>query len=323
MCRGSPACRAAYETKVLEIVRSQLAERGRPWSVWPRMAIFLYDPQSQTNQKLAAETTPVLATADVAGGPSELSALRNDVLSDVLRRLVSREHRTAPELQRSLEAVSRGGLRDACEQESLRLWLLEAHYRSALTLAESEDAARATRYPALDQSERRLAHLYATEKRVMELPFERIAPVQTAPSDLLAAFPAGLSRALENDLATPEALALMDGFLIAVNAMCDSALRKQGHVNRSAVDAAEAGLGALAQLLGLGGENPVRFLLRVRNRRAKQQRVDVIAVDRKVAERIAARAARDFERADRLQAELLELGVSLLDGPSGTSWTLA
>ena len=286
------------------------------------MAISLYDPSTQTIQKLRFDATSEVAAAAVEGGPSELSALRNAVLSDVLRRQL-RDYRADPALNRSLETVARGALRDACESETLRLWLLSGHYRTLLVLEESSDAARTARYPRLEESERHLAHLYATERRVAELPAERIAPVQTAPSEVLATFPDALARALENDLDTVQALLVMDGFLSAVNASCDAALRKQGHINRSAVEAIEAGFAALSRALGLGAENPVRFLQRVRNRRAKQQRIDVIMVERTVAERTAARAARDFERADRLQSELLLLGVSLLDGPSGTSWTLA
>jgi cysteinyl-tRNA synthetase len=287
------------------------------------MAISLYDPSSQSIQKLSADATFEVAAAVIEGGPGELSALRKAVLSDVLaRQLASREYRADPALDGSLEALLRGALRDACERESLRFWLLEVHYRTPRAFEESADAASVVRYRALDDSERHLAHLYATQRRLAELPAERIAPVQTAPSEALLSVSDALSHALQHDLDTPEALAVMDSFLAAVNAMCDLALRKHGHVNRSAVEAAEVGFTAISRLLGLGVENPPRFLLRVRNRRAKQQRVDVIAVERKVTERAAARAARDFERADSLQAELLALGVSLLDGAAGTTWTL-
>jgi cysteinyl-tRNA synthetase len=287
------------------------------------MAITLYDPSSQTTRQLSAEPTFEPVVAAVEAGPGELSALRKGVVHDLLQRqLAFGEYHANAALDSALAAVAQGALRDEYERETLRLWLLKVHYRTPLVFHERGDAARAS-HPALDESEHHLVHIYATKRRLAELPVERIVPVQTAPSDVLAAISDALTNALADDLDTPRALSAMDSFLIAVNAMCDAALRKQGRVNISAVEAAQAGFAKLSGLLGLGAENPLRFLERVRNRRARQQQIDVSAVDRKVAERIAARTARDFARADRLQAELLALGVILLDNPSGTTWTLA
>ncbi len=39
-----------------------------------------------------------------------------------------------------------------------------------------------------------------------------------------------------------------------------------------------------------------------------------------IAERQAARAAKDFARADQVRAELRAQGVELMDGPQGTRW---
>jgi len=43
-------------------------------------------------------------------------------------------------------------------------------------------------------------------------------------------------------------------------------------------------------------------------------------VEAKLAERKAARGARDFARADAIRDELRALGVEIEDGPTGTSW---
>ena len=39
-----------------------------------------------------------------------------------------------------------------------------------------------------------------------------------------------------------------------------------------------------------------------------------------IADRKAARAAKDFQRADAIRKELLEKGVEIKDGPQGTTW---
>jgi cysteinyl-tRNA synthetase len=41
-----------------------------------------------------------------------------------------------------------------------------------------------------------------------------------------------------------------------------------------------------------------------------------------VQERVAARASKDFARADAVRGELEALGVELGDGAPGTSWTV-
>jgi cysteinyl-tRNA synthetase len=287
------------------------------------MPISLYDPSTQATRTLARGEAPAPACADTSGGPAQLGELRHAVISDVLQRLLpAHKVQASGALAASLNRLSRDDLRDACEPEALRFFLLTAHYRAPLPLTPDREPVAGVEYPQLDDSERRLAYLYAAKRRFLELPPERIIAVQTAPASSLATLPDALTQALENDLDTPLALAEVQEFAIAINALCDAALRKKGHVNASAVESVQAGLSTIAGLLGIGGETPSAFLLRVRNRRARRLGIDVAAVDATVARRSAARLAKDFVTGDRLQAELLARGISLLDGVQGTSWTL-
>ena len=51
--------------------------------------------------------------------------------------------------------------------------------------------------------------------------------------------------------------------------------------------------------------------------------VDAGRIEALIAQRNAARAARDFARADAVRAELAALGVAIEDGPQGTRWKVA
>ena len=43
-------------------------------------------------------------------------------------------------------------------------------------------------------------------------------------------------------------------------------------------------------------------------------------MEARIAERAAARKAKDFARGDAIRDALLAMGVALLDGPEGTTW---
>ena len=58
----------------------------------------------------------------------------------------------------------------------------------------------------------------------------------------------------------------------------------------------------------------------LRAREDAQSGVSEAEIERRMAERQEARRRRDFAAADRIRAELAELGVLVEDGPQGTRW---
>ncbi len=112
--------------------------------------------------------------------------------------------------------------------------------------------------------------------------------------------PSGIEAALCDDLNTPQALAELS--------MLADAARQSG------TPEAKAALLGGSALLGLLQQDPEAWF---------QRGVDGARVEALLEERRAARAAKDFARADAIRAELTAMGVVIEDGAQGTRWSVA
>ncbi len=110
-----------------------------------------------------------------------------------------------------------------------------------------------------------------------------------------AEVPGPVMEALCDDLNTPAALALMHE--LAAKAIAGDA-------------EAAAGLKAAGGVLGLLQQDPAAWF---------QGGIDAASVEAAIAERLAARKARDFARADAIRAEWLSRGIAFEDRPDGTT----
>ena len=106
------------------------------------------------------------------------------------------------------------------------------------------------------------------------------------------------------------------------NDAADAASRKKGKVSRPVLQAIERGFARTAAVLGLGIDDPNAFLARVRSRRVRERGLSESEIEAQIAARLAARASKDFARADLIRDELLQSGVEIMDSPSSTTWRL-
>jgi len=210
------------------------------------------------------------------------------------------------------------------EPEALRYFMLTTHYRSPLNLDWVENAqGSVTSFPQIEECERRVEYLYATAQRLASFPDARIDPANAQVDPELAAFQQRLAAVLDDDLNMPQALSVVADLLKRINEAIDVASRKQNRLGAATRDSMREQLAALGRVLGLGLDDPAAFQLRVRARRAQNLGLRESEVEEKIAQRIAARKARDFKRADAIRDELLGLGIELMDEGDRTSWRVA
>jgi len=175
--------------------------------------------------------------------------------------------------------------------QAFRLFLLGGHYRSQLDFT----------LTALDSAQATLRKLV---RRVDALgPIPEISTAQqaydAAGNDATRAVLAQIDEAISTDLNTPRVLAVLQ------DSLRDPALPKASQALIVAAGCAVLGL-------PLGNLDLTSTAA-----------VDTAAVEKLVAERELARAARDFARADAVRDELTKLGVQVTDTPDGPVWTTA
>ncbi|WP_372696480.1 cysteine--tRNA ligase [Immundisolibacter sp.] len=172
------------------------------------------------------------------------------------------------------------------QPEVLRFFLLASHYRSALNYSDA----------ALDAAREALARCYRA--------LDRAGAATDAAPDVgyLARFDA----AMQDDFNTPVAIAVLFDLVRDLNRT-----EVPGRVDELA-----ATLRRLGGVLGLLQDDPQAFLKGGADAGGPSD-ADIEAL---VHERLAARKARDFARADAIRAQLTEAGVVLEDGAGGTTW---
>lgn len=175
------------------------------------------------------------------------------------------------------------------DPEVVRYLLVASHYRSAINYS----------VDSLVEARKSLTRLYTALDGVN-------ADEQAAASDAAERFTA----AMDDDFNTPVALAALFDLARDLNRAKSDQLaeapRLAGELKR------------LAGVLGLLQQTPQTFL------KGAQQQVALSdeEIEAKIAERYAAKANKDFARADAIRDELAALGIILKDSREGTTWVI-
>jgi len=172
--------------------------------------------------------------------------------------------------------------------EAIRLALLAAHYRQPLDWSSE----------ALAQARQNLDRLYGVLRDLEDVP-----PLDGS------AMAAPVLEALADDLNTPAALAA----LLALGKAARAAVPFEAGALKGALLSAGAALGLLQQA--------PQAWFQAQDR--KEHPMAAATIEDRLAERSAARAARDFAAADRIRMELETAGILVEDRAGGSTWRRA
>jgi cysteinyl-tRNA synthetase len=177
----------------------------------------------------------------------------------------------------------------------VRYFLGAAHYRSTI---DYHDGSLAEAEAALDRIE-----VFLTRAD------RRLAGTKFAGSGV-ELIPEAFGAAMDDDLGVPQALGVLHETVRAGNAALDNG-------DLAAVASARGEVLAMSEVLGINPLSPQWKADSAPADRALGQLVETL-----IADRNAARAAKDFAAADRIRDELAAAGIAVEDGPTGSHWSI-
>ena len=175
---------------------------------------------------------------------------------------------------------------DQYHPEVVRYLLLSSHYRSAINYSEEN----------LQIARGALERFYTALRGLENIPVLPLADLDTSQPAV-----ARFIEVMDDDFSTPEAIAVLFD------------LARQLNTARSTTTATT--LKSLGAVLGLLQDNPSTFL-----QAGGANELDASSIEALIAERVQAKADKNFARSDEIRDQLKAQGVVLEDSRTGTTW---
>ena len=135
-------------------------------------------------------------------------------------------------------------------------------------------------------------------------------------------FISSVTSAMDDDFNTAAAIAALSVVLSAANEIIDS--KRKIAQKASCLAPIRNALSEFASLFRIIDESPTAFLEALKDSALTARGLSRSSIEEKISERQAAKAAKDYARADSLRNELKSLGITLQDSPNGpTRWDLS
>jgi cysteinyl-tRNA synthetase len=227
-------------------------------------------------------------------------------------------------------AIDCSEVTNAVGGEALRLYFVSHHFRSTIdfdfeVVRDASDRMVGVRFVSLEAADRKLEYFYTTLRRIDDVAGPSAGPAGASPGAVLPAAEKLVPEAraaLADDFNTPVVMAQLHEACALANRLLDEGKGIDKQLRRRTLARIAQDIRIVGDVLGVFARDPRAYLAERRGRLVKQRGIDVAAVERLLADRVAARAAKDFASGDAIRAELTALGVALHDTPHGTEWTV-
>lgn len=207
------------------------------------------------------------------------------------------------------------------DPETLRFFILSAHYRSPIDFSDQN----------LDEAQSGLERIYACLASMDDMLNGQSPPSEIAAGHLSTVglelqekadgFIARFAEAMDDDFNSAQALGVLfetvrgaNRYLAEANGITPLSLALIARVRHLFVEA--------GSVLGLFTSVPSVWLEGIKAAKAGQIDISSDEIERLIAERAEARAARNFRRGDEIRDLLLAKGIVLLDSAQGTVWNV-
>ncbi len=201
--------------------------------------------------------------------------------------------------------------------EALRLLFIGTHYRSPLPYSAE----------GLVGSLGALDRLYTAKETAREIvalggttPATALGEAGQEAARLAAGFVARFDEAMDEDFNTAAAVGHLFELVRAINRFGNDT--KQRAKGGAVLAPTLAAFELAGEVLGVGGMEPTVFFDELKAKRLAVAGRSVAEIDARVADRNAARAAKDWAAADRVRNELDADGILVMDGAVGSTWRM-
>lgn len=207
--------------------------------------------------------------------------------------------------------------------EVIRLFLISRHYRGPLDFSEE----------AISEAEAGLERLYNTLKSLEDnlAGFKEETPPGKADLDeeeieirrRIGDLANRFHEAMDDDFNTVMAMGHVFDAARALNRFMDISSRKDAPIFPAILHQGKERFREIGEVLGIMVSDPAQYLEDQKRRKLSLLNVNLSELEAKIEERNRARREKEWTRADEIRAELAERGISLEDGPDGTTWRIA